>query len=54
MGGNYEDVTKETKEAIIKFTTIVPEVTVQSKPNNPVYVERHTPSSDEKEVDEPQ
>ena len=49
---NYEDVRKETKEAIIKYMTTVPEVSVQPKVESPVYVQASTPSNDEEEVEE--
>lgn len=52
MGGKCEDVRKETKEAIVKYMTTVPKVGAQSKPEILVYVQVHTLSREEEEVEE--
>lgn len=55
MGGSYEDLRKETKQAIVKHMPLVPTIEKESekcKPESPVNVKVSTPSSDEEEVEE--
>lgn len=55
MGGNYEDVRMETKEAIVKHMSSLPLVSKESahpQQDNPTYVEANTPIDDKEEVEE--
>ena len=57
MGDNYEEVKKESKEAIVKYMTLMPKVTkesVQPKTRNYVYVEASNLTKNEEEVEETQ
>ena len=55
MGGNYEEVNKEYKQAIVSCMTSMPKTTkesAQSEEESPMYVEASTPIIVDKEVKE--
>ena len=51
MESNYEEVRQETEEAIVKYMSLVPKVSVQCKPDSLVYVQEDSLSKDEEEAE---